>query len=83
MPGELQSFRVYEIDVGRGDGQNNTVRLRDVLGDETAGLLLDVCWLVANGNLQPLAPSLAESSPAPTLVNPGKSTSVRLSTCGE
>ena len=83
MSGELQRLRVDEIDVGGRDSENDTVGLRNVLGDEAACLLFNVCWLVANGNLQPLAPSRAASALAPTLVNPGKSTSVRLSTCGE
>jgi hypothetical protein len=60
MAGQLQRLRVHEIDVGRGDGEDDTVGLRDVLGDEVARLLLDVGGLVANGNLQPLAPSCAK-----------------------
>jgi hypothetical protein len=59
MAGELQRLRVDEIDVGGRDGENDTVGLRNVLGDEVARLLLDVGRLVANGYLQPLAPSLA------------------------
>jgi hypothetical protein len=55
MAGQLQSLGVDEIDVRGGDGKNDTVGLGDVLGDEVAGLLLDVCRLVANGYLQLLA----------------------------
>jgi hypothetical protein len=62
MASELQRLRVDEIDVGGRDGEDDTVRLRDVLGDEVARLLLDVGRLVANGYLQPLAPSLAASA---------------------
>jgi hypothetical protein len=58
MAGQLQRFRIDKIDVGRRDGENDTVRLRDVFGDEVACLLFDVCRLVADGYLQLLAPPL-------------------------
>jgi hypothetical protein len=83
MARELESLGVYEIDVGGRDSQNDTVRLRDVFGDEVARLLLDIGRLVANGYLQLLAPFRGKMLLEPTLVNPGRSTSVKLSTCGE
>lgn len=55
MPGELERFRVDKIDIRGRDGEDDTVRLRNVLGDEVASLLLDICGLVPNGYLQPLA----------------------------
>jgi hypothetical protein len=55
MPGKLQSFRVDKVDVCGGDGEDDTVRLRDVFGDEVAGLLFDVGRLVTDGYLQLLA----------------------------
>lgn len=56
MAGELQGFRVDQIDVCGGDGKNNTVGLCNVLGNEVSCLLLNVGRLVANGDLGPLAP---------------------------
>lgn len=55
MAGELQRLRVHEVDVGGRDSEDDAVRLRNVLGDEVARLLLDVCRLVANGDLWSLA----------------------------
>lgn len=84
MPSQLQSFGIYKIHVGRRDGEDDTVGLRNVFGDEVAGLLLDIGGLIANGYLLLLALSpRAERLSSPTLVNPGKSTSVKLRTCGE
>ena len=59
MPRKLERFRIHKIDVGRRDGKNDTVGLRDVFGDEVARLLLDVCRLVANGYLQLLARAIS------------------------
>lgn len=56
MAGQLQSFRVDEIDVGGGDGEDDTVGLRNVLGDEVPRLLLNIGRLIANGHLGELAP---------------------------
>jgi hypothetical protein len=42
MAGQLQRFRVDKINVGGRNGKDDTVWLGDVLGDESAGLLLDV-----------------------------------------
>lgn len=61
MASQLQGFRVDEIDVRRRDGENNTVRFRNVFGDEVASLLLDIGGLVTNGNLQLLAPFAKKS----------------------
>jgi hypothetical protein len=55
MPGELERFRIDEIDVCGGNCKNDTVGLRNVFSDEVSRLLLDICWLVANGYLQLLA----------------------------
>ena len=51
MTGKLESFRVDNIDVGRGNGEDDTVGLGDVLGDEVSCLLLDVGRLVADRDL--------------------------------
>ena len=51
MPCELEGFRVDNVDICWGDGQNDTVWLGDVLGDQVAGLLLDVGGLITNGHL--------------------------------
>jgi hypothetical protein len=51
MAGQLQRFRVDKVNVGGRNGKDDTVWLGDVLGDESAGLLLDVGRLVANGYL--------------------------------
>lgn len=51
MSGELQGLRVHDVDVGGRDSQDDTVGLRNVLGDEVARLFLNVCGLVSNGNL--------------------------------
>lgn len=83
MPGQFQGFRVYQIDIGGGNSKNDTVGFRNVLGDEVSRLLLDICRLIADGYLQLLASFRAESPSPPTLVSPGKSTSVKLRTCGE
>jgi hypothetical protein len=42
MAGQLESLGVYEIDVCGGDGENDTVGLRNVFGDEVPRLLLDI-----------------------------------------
>lgn len=51
MSCQLQRFRVYQILVGWRDGEDDAVGLGNILGDEVAGLLLNVCRLVANRNL--------------------------------
>lgn len=51
MSCELEGFRVDDVDVRRGDGEDDAVRFRDVLRDEISGLLLDVGRLVADGDL--------------------------------
>lgn len=52
MTGELQSFRVYDIDVGRGYGEDNTVWFGNELGDEVTSLLFDVWGLVTDRYLE-------------------------------
>jgi len=49
--GELESVRVCEIGVGGGDGKDDGVGLCDVLEDHVPDLLLDILWLVADGDL--------------------------------
>jgi hypothetical protein len=52
MPGELESFRVDEVDVCRRHGENDAVWLCDVFRNEVSGLFFDVRRLVADGNLR-------------------------------
>lgn len=67
MTGELERFGVDNVHVRRRNGKNNAVRLCNVLGDQVTRLL-----------------SISEGwSPIGTLVKPGKSTRVKLSTCEE
>jgi hypothetical protein len=68
MSGELERFRVDKIDVRGGNGEDDTVRLRNVFGDEVARLLFDVCWLIANRNLL----MLASPSPGGSITNLGQ-----------
>jgi hypothetical protein len=56
MAGQLQSFRVDEINVRGRDSKDHAVRLGNVFGNEVSRLLLDVGRLVADGYLQLLAP---------------------------
>ena len=51
MAGKLQRLRVHNIDVGRRDCQDNTVRFGNVFGDEVASLLFDIGRLISNRNL--------------------------------
>lgn len=51
MPSELERLGVHNIDVCRGDGKDDAVRLRNVLRDKVPRLLLDIRGLVADGNL--------------------------------
>lgn len=51
MSSKLQGLRVDDVDIGRRNGQNQTVRLGDVFGDEVSRLLLDIGGLVANRDL--------------------------------
>lgn len=51
MASQLEGFRVDQVDVCGRDGEDDTVGLCDVLGDQVAGLLLDVAGLVTNWNL--------------------------------
>ncbi len=83
MASQLQRLRVDKIDVCGGDGEDDTVGLGNVLGDESTSLLLDICRLVADGYLQLLAHCLLRETTQHTLVRPGRSTSVKLRTCGE
>ena len=50
MAGKFESFRVDKINVGGGNGKNYAVGLCYILRDQVAGLLLDVCRLVADGD---------------------------------
>ena len=51
MAGQLESFRVHQIDVCGRNCEDETVGLCDVLGDQVACLLLNITRLVANRNL--------------------------------
>jgi len=51
MSGKLKGFRVDNVDIGGRNGQNQTVWLGDVFGNEGSRLLLDVGGLISNGNL--------------------------------
>lgn len=51
MAGKLERLRVDNVDIGGGDGENDTVGLGNVLGNQVSGLLLDIGRLVANWDL--------------------------------
>lgn len=51
MAGEFEGLRVDNIDICRGNGENNTVRLCDILRNQVACLFLDICGLIADGYL--------------------------------
>jgi hypothetical protein len=48
---QLESLRVDQVDVCGRNSEDDTVGLCDVLGDQVAGLLLNIARLVANRNL--------------------------------
>lgn len=94
MSGQLESFRIDNIDIGRRDGEYDTVGLCDVLGYEVPGLLLNIARLVAYGNLNGNVIRLVReggewrwgqdtAGRTSTLVRPGRSTNVRFRTFGE
>lgn len=85
MSGEFEGFGVDKIDVGGGYSENDTVRLCDVFGNEISCLFLDISRLVADGNLRHVSVFFRcfHELIHLTFVRPGKSTSVRLRTCGE
>ena len=49
--GDLQSVRVGQVSVGRGDGQDQTALLGDELHQHVPDLVLNVYRLVSDGNL--------------------------------
>lgn len=49
--GDLQSVRVGQVSVGRGDSQNQTALLGDELHQHVPDLVLNVYGLVSDGNL--------------------------------
>lgn len=59
MAGQLERFRINQIDVCGRDGEDDAVGLCDVLCDEVARLLFNVGRLVANGYLVEGQPALA------------------------
>lgn len=85
MPCQLEGFRIDDINIGRGDSEDDAVGLGNILRDEIAGLLLDVCGLISNGNLGIVlamshASGLYSFVRVRTFVNPGRSTSVSVRT---
>jgi hypothetical protein len=42
MASELECFRIDDINVGRGDGKDDTVWFCDILCDEVSGLFFDI-----------------------------------------
>ncbi len=51
MAGELEGFRVDDVDICGGHGEDDAVGLGNVLGYQVPRLLLDVCGLVPDGHL--------------------------------
>lgn len=49
--GDLQSIRVGQVSVGRGDGQDQTALLGDELQQHVPDLVLDVYGLISDSNL--------------------------------
>ena len=83
MPSQFQGLRIDQVNISRRDSENNAVGLRDVFGDEVSRLLLDIGRLVANGYLRLSGACYAARFCPRTFVRPGRSTSVKLRTCGE
>jgi hypothetical protein len=51
MPGQLESFGIDEIDVGRGNSEDDAVGFRNVFRNQIPRLLFDVGRLVSDGHL--------------------------------
>lgn len=87
MTGQLQGFRVDNVDICGRDSQDDTVGLGNVFRNQVTGLLLDVAGLVANGNLQQCLEAASRlkvlTAGRHTFVRPGRSTNVKFRTWGE
>jgi hypothetical protein len=84
MASKLQRLRIHDIDIGRGYCQYDAVGLGYIFGDEIPSLLFDVRRLISDRNLHVVSFETSEHENGEiTFVNPGKSTSVKLKTCGE
>lgn len=55
MAGELESFRIDDINIRGGNSKDDTVGLGDVFGDEGASLFLDIGGLISDWNLDKVA----------------------------
>ena len=51
LASQLQTVRVGQISVGRGDGEDDGVGLLDVLEDHVSDLSLDIARLISDGDL--------------------------------
>lgn len=51
MARKLQRLGIDNVNIGRRHGENDTIRLGDVLGDQVARLFLDIGRLIADGYL--------------------------------
>lgn len=51
MAGEFESLGVDKINVGGRYRKDYAVRLCNIFGDEVTGLLLNIGWLITNGDL--------------------------------
>ena len=47
----FEGVGIGQVDIGWCDGQNEATRLLDIGEDHAADLLLNIGWLVPNGNL--------------------------------
>ena len=52
MTCKFECFGVDNVHIGRRNGEDDTVGLGDVLGDEVSRLLLNIGWLITNWYLE-------------------------------
>jgi len=48
--GHLEAVRVGQVGVGSSDSEDDTARFRNVLVEHVSNLLLDIAWLVTDGD---------------------------------
>ena len=82
--GEFHSFRGREVDIRRSDSENDGIWIGNVMHDQISNLMFDVHWLIVDRNLTIREARLEDIDPrGQTLVRPGRSISVSVTTLGE